>query len=154
MPKVPVRLLRTFVPILCLFSSLMLGEMLGAGFAGLMSTFPGMTLTILLLTHLESGADSALRVARALPAGNLGMVGFLAAFRFGCPSFGLLWGSILGYASALAILTLVVVFDQYKSKGREWILERLRAKNPPNFARTNWPRASRRFSPFLESFGA
>jgi hypothetical protein len=152
--KLPARLLRTFVPIICLFSSLLLGEMLGAQVAGLLSTFPGMTLTVLLLTHVESGADSAVRMARALPAGNLGMVAFLAAFQFGCPNFGLVWGSILGYASALAMLTLVILFDRIKSASREWMTELIRARTHRSDERVNWPRRRRQFSPFLESFGA
>ncbi len=152
--RVPARLLRTLVPIACLLGSLLLGELLGARVAGLMSTFPGMTLTVLLLTHLEAGADSALRMARALPVGNLGMVAFLAAFRFGCPSFGLFWGSILGYASALAILVLVVVYDQHKFRSRRWIVRWNRSRGTRDFSTITWPRESRRFSPFLESFGA
>jgi hypothetical protein len=153
--KTPVRWLRTLVPIACLCGSLVLGELLGPQIAGLMSTFPGMTLTVLLLTHLESGADSALRMARALPVGNLGMVAFLAAFRFGCPNFGLVWGSILGYASALAVLTLVVLGGHYlQEKGRNRIWRWNRARVTRELSRVSWPKPGRRFSPFLESFGA
>ena len=68
---------------------------------------PAVTLTVLLLTHLESGSFSALRMARALPAGNLGMLAFLASFRVSCPVLGLLWGTILSYVATLAMLTLV-----------------------------------------------
>ncbi len=154
LPKGPVRILRTFVPILCLLGSLLLGELLGAQVAGLMSTFPGMTLTVLLLTHLESGANSALRMARALPAGNLGMVAFLASFRFGCPNFGLVWGSVLGYASALAMLTLVILFDRYKTSLRAWPMSWSRLRISRSESSAHWPKQGRRFSPFLESFGA
>ncbi len=144
------KLLRTLVPILCLFSSLLLGEFLGPEVAGLMSTFPGMTLTVLLLTHLETGSGSALRMARALPVGNLGMVAFLAAFRFGCPSFGLLWGSILGYASAFVVLILVILFQRVPEEGRDAVFSRNRTHSQQDFARMGWPRKHRQFSPLLE----
>jgi hypothetical protein len=154
LPRAPVRLLRTLVPIACLCGSLLLGEMLGAQVAGLMSTFPGMTLTVLIVTHLESGSDSALKMARALPAGNLGMVAFLAAFRFGCPSFGLVWGTVLGYSSALAVLIVVVLYGQWRERGWSWLTLWNRSPVPREYTRVTWPRRGRRFSPILESFGA
>jgi hypothetical protein len=183
------RVLRTLVPIGCLTASLGMGEVFGPEVAGLMSTFPGVTLTVLALTHLESGPTSAIRMARALPAGNLGMVAFLAAFRFACPSLGLAWGTCLGYVASLAILALVVGSDALRS----WALKRLERSRldcvgsaiadlisglgskrsaiadptgnrgiPEGTApsevrespRPSWPRAGRRFSPWLETFAS
>ena len=106
------RVLRTVVPTACLLASIGMGEAFGSGAAGLMSTFPGLTLTVLCLTHLECGPSSAITMARALPSGNLGMVAFLAVFRFGCPSLGLAWGTVLGYLASLAVLAMVVFHDQ------------------------------------------
>ncbi len=141
------RLLRTAVPIACLLASLGMGEAFGPEVAGLMSTFPGVTLTVLCLAHLEAGPSSALRMARALPLGNLGMVAFLAAFRFGCPTFGLAWGTFLAYAAALAILALVIGWDRL----RGWALERFeRLSGLREATRPAWPKACRRFSPLLE----
>ena len=161
-PGRPKPWLRTIVPVACLLASLAMGEAFGPEVAGLMSTFPGVTLTVLFLTHLESGPSSAIRMARALPAGNLGMVAFLAAFRFGCPAFGLAWGTASGYLAALTILALVVTFDTLKKTALaglrsglalapEW-LRRDRSPDPPT--RPAWPRACRRFSPLIEPFAA
>jgi hypothetical protein len=137
-----------------LMGSHAMGEAFGPQVAGLMSTFPGVTLTVLLLTHIESGPDSAIRMARALPAGNLGMVAFLAAFRFGCPTLGLLWGTVLGYLAALAILAFVIWYGSIK----DVVLGRLRDWNDSKASRdldgVAWPRKGRRFSPFLETIGA
>ncbi len=145
------RVLRTIVPIACLLASMGMGEVFGPEVAGLMSTFPGVTLTVLYLTHLESGPSMAIRMARALPAGNLGMVAFLAAFRFGCPSFGLAWGTFLGYLASLTILALVVCSDRL----RDWTLERFeRIGSLRATTRPTWPRAGRRFSPWLESLAS
>jgi len=143
------RILRTAVPIACLSTSMALGEIFGPEMAGLMSTFPGLTLTVLALTHLESGPISAIKMARALPSGNLAMVGFLAAFRFGCPSLGLAWGTGLGYLASLAVLMIVIGSESL----RAWINERperIRETREPS--RPAWPRAGRRFSPGLETF--
>lgn len=72
--------------------------------AGLVSTFPSMSTVVLAVTHLEEGAASAGRIARALPAANLSTVAFLAAFRFACPGLGLTWGALGGYLAALISL--------------------------------------------------
>jgi hypothetical protein len=154
LPTMPIRVLRTVVPIVCLLGSLAMGEAFGPQVAGLMSTFPGVTLTVLLLTHIESGPDSAIRMARALPAGNLGMVAFLAAFRFGCPTFGLLWGTVSGYLAAMAMLALVLSFGSLRALVRRWLRDWNDSKVSRDLSRVAWPREGRRFSPFLETFGA
>jgi hypothetical protein len=69
--------------------------------AGMVSTFPSMSMVLLAVTHLEDGAASASRIARTLPAANLCTVAFLAAFRFACPGLGLTWGTLCSYLAAL-----------------------------------------------------
>ena len=145
-----IRAVRTVVPVGCLLASLGLGESFGPEVAGLMSTFPSVTLSVLWLTHLESGPASALRMARALPSGNLGMVAFLAAFRFACPGLGLAGGTVAGYLAALAMLALVVSFDCLRDRAwRGWrrLRDSCRSEHPD---RPAWPRACRRFSPWVE----
>ena len=98
---------RMLVPMAYLWFVMTVQDSAGNLLAGLLSTFPGMSLTVLVVTHLEAGPVAASRLARALPPGNLSMISFLAVFRFGSPQLGLAWGTALGYAAALA--TLVVV---------------------------------------------
>jgi hypothetical protein len=76
----------------------------GPGWAGLFTTFPGMSLSLLASTHLEAGPAAACRLARAMPAGNLITVAFLATFRLAVPRVGPAWGVACGYALALATL--------------------------------------------------
>ena len=141
-------------------SSMVVGEMFGPGMAGLMSTFPVMSMTVLVMTHLESGPSSALQMARALPAGNLGMVAFLAAFRFGCPLLGLFWGTVAGYALALAILALIIWFENVRAILYEWFASILllvaieKGFEQSASSRRIWPRAGRRFSPWVEPLAA
>ena len=42
----------------------------GPSWAGLMSTFPSMSLVVLLVTYLEAGPAQSSRIALVLPAGN------------------------------------------------------------------------------------
>ncbi len=130
---------RTLVPVACLSASMAMARAFGPSGAGLMSAFPGLTLTVLGLTHLESGPGSAVRMTRALPIGNLGTVAFLAAFRLGGPRFGLGGGLALGYLIALAVLAVLAM-----------------PRRPPSpiWDRSPWPRSGRRFSPIFEALAA
>jgi hypothetical protein len=105
--RVRCLILRTAVPAACLVTITALREVGGIRWAGLFSTFPGMTLAVLIVTYLESSPAEAGRMAKALPSANLGMVAFIGAFRFGCPAVGLGWGTAVGYALAGATLLVV-----------------------------------------------
>lgn len=132
--------IRTMVPVACLVASTAMGDVSGPGGAGLMSTFPGVTLTVLSLTHLEAGPAEAIRMARALPAGNLGMVAFLAVFRFACPEIGPAWAAAIGYLAALAMLGLVARIGDLGAGG----VGRL----------APWPRVGRKLLPAAEPLAA
>ena len=96
--------LRSAVPAGILALVFALRDAAGAGWAGLLGTFPGLSLTSLVVTHIEEGPAAASRMARALPQGNLSMVAFLAVFRLGGPALGLVAVTVLGYVAALAVL--------------------------------------------------
>jgi hypothetical protein len=76
----------------------------GATWAGLFTTFPAMSVAMLVATHLEDGPVAARRMARAMPPGNLITLMFLAGFRLAGHRIGLGWGTACGYAAALATL--------------------------------------------------
>ncbi len=92
---------RTIVPMIYVLIVGVVSSVASPSWAGLVGTFPGISMVILAVTHLEEGADSASRIARALPPANLSTAAFLAAFRFGCPALGLGWGTLCGYVAAL-----------------------------------------------------
>jgi hypothetical protein len=154
--------LRTMVPVACLSASIVLGRALGPSGAGLMSAFPAVTMTVLVLTELEAGTSAAIRMARALPISNLGMVAFLLVFRLGCPAMGLASGAMCSYLASLVMLGTLVVLEDRRGPtafrhfrrgdpGRSWPIGR------PSFegsVRPSWPRAGRRFSPLVESFAS
>lgn len=85
-------------------------RMAGPTWAGLLSTFPSMSLVVLAVTHLEAGPAEASRIARVLPAGNTTTLGFLVAFRVVSPAIGLGGGTIAGYAAALLALLIIEGF--------------------------------------------
>jgi hypothetical protein len=79
----------------------------GPSWAGLMSTFPSMSLVVLAVTHLEAGPAEASRIAKELPAGNTSTLAFLAAFRLASPGIGFAGATIFGYLAALAALLII-----------------------------------------------
>jgi hypothetical protein len=85
-------------------------RMAGPSWAGLVSTFPSMSLVVLAVTHLEAGPAEASRIARVLPAGNTSTLAFLAAFRLISPAIGLGSGTIAGYSAALVALLIIEGF--------------------------------------------
>jgi hypothetical protein len=84
--------------------------MAGPSWAGLVSTFPSMSLVVLAVTHLEAGPAETSRIAKVLPAGNTSTLAFLAAFRVISPAIGLGGGTIAGYAAALIALLVIEGF--------------------------------------------
>jgi hypothetical protein len=96
--------LGTMVPVVLIVTVRMVRAVGGASWAGLFTTFPAMSLAVLVATHLEAGPVAACRMARAMPPGNLITLVFLAAFRLAGHRFGLGWGTACGYALALATL--------------------------------------------------
>ncbi len=79
----------------------------GPSRAGLVTTFPSISLVVLAVTHLEVGPCEASRIARFLPLGNLSTLAFLAAFCWVCPVIGLGGGLVAGYVAA-ALMLLVI----------------------------------------------
>ena len=152
--------LRTAVPATCLSTVIVLGERLGPDVAGYLGTFPGVTLTALLLTYLEAGPVPSVRMARALPPGNWAMVAFLATFAATAPRLGVVGGTVLGYASALICLGTVARSSNppILTRLRGLIQARrhqLRSEPESRFGPAPaWPRTPRRFSPLVESIAA
>ncbi|WP_435007856.1 hypothetical protein P12x_005121 [Tundrisphaera lichenicola] len=152
--------LRTMVPVACLSASIALGNVLGPGGAGLMIAFPAVTLTVLVLTSMEAGSLGAIRMARALPMANLGMVAFLLVFRLACPVIGLGLGTTYAYLASLLALGLVLAARDHRGTIASGPHRRRDSGRPGSLAgpnvrmgsRPDWPRAGRRFSPLVESF--
>jgi hypothetical protein len=96
--------LGTVVPAVLIVAVRFVRAVGGADWAGLFTTFPAMSLAVLVATHLEAGPAAASRMAKAMPPGNLIMIVYLAVFRLVGPRMGLGWGTACSYAVALATL--------------------------------------------------
>ncbi len=90
----------------------------GPGWAGLVSTFPSMSLVVLAVTHLEAGSAEASRIAKVLPVGNFSTLAFLAAFHLTSKDFGLAGATLAGYAAAVAALLVIERSDRIIGFGR------------------------------------
>jgi hypothetical protein len=99
--------LGTLVPAALIMTVRIVRALGGTSWAGLFTTFPAMSLAVLVATHLESGPDAACRMAKAMPPGNLITFMFLAAFRLAGHRIGLGWGTVCGYAFALGTLLAI-----------------------------------------------
>lgn len=98
---------RTAVPMLYFAGMWVLRTTVGTDWARSFITFPGMSLAVLMATHIESGPTIARRLAAAMPSGSLGMLAFLTFFRMGCPRMGLGWGTLFSYSAAVIVLLLI-----------------------------------------------
>jgi hypothetical protein len=103
---------RTAIPALYVLFLGIAERMAGPGWAGLVSTFPSMSLVVLAVTHFEAGPAEASRIAKVLPAGNLSTLAFLAAFLVASTKIGVAGGSISGYAAAVAALLVIERSDR------------------------------------------
>jgi hypothetical protein len=98
---------RTAIPAIYVIAFATVERLGGPGLAGLVSTFPSMSLVVLVVTHLEAGPAEASRIARLLPLGNCSTLAFLATFYLMSTSIGLAGATLAGYAAALAALVVI-----------------------------------------------
>jgi hypothetical protein len=98
---------RSAVPTIYVLLVAVVQAVAGPSWAGLVSTFPSMSLVVLAVTHLEVGPFEAGRIARFLPLGNLSTLAFLAAFCWVCPVVGLAGGLLAGYVAAVSMLLVI-----------------------------------------------
>jgi hypothetical protein len=99
--------LRTATPALYIFVLAIAQQLAGPSLVGLVSTFPSLSLVVLIVTYLESGPAEAGRIAQVLPSGNTSTLAFLAVFQLVCSEAGIAWGTFAGYAAALGVLVAV-----------------------------------------------
>ncbi len=105
--KVRTMILRTATPALYALILGLAEYLAGPSWAGLVSTFPSMSLVMLMVTHLETGRAEAGRIAQVLPLGNSSTLAFLAVFRLVCAEVGVGWATIAGYGAALGVLGVI-----------------------------------------------
>jgi hypothetical protein len=100
-------LLRTGTPVIYLIVLAIAQELSGPSWAGLVSTFPSLSLVVLIVTYLESGPGEASRIAQVLPSGNTSTLTFLAVFRCVCSEAGVAWATLSGYIAAVGVLIAI-----------------------------------------------
>jgi hypothetical protein len=120
-----IAIVRAAVPVLYVLLMGMTCEAASPGWAGLVSTFPGLSTVVLAVTHLEEGPAQASRIARTLPPANLSTAAFLVAFRCTCPVLGLGWAAVLGIMVALANTAALEVIPR-RHVLRRWLLAQAR----------------------------
>jgi hypothetical protein len=104
--------LRTAIPVIYVVVLGIVQRVAGPGWAGLVGTFPSMSLVVLVVTHLEAGPGEASRIAKVLPAGNSSTLAFLVAFHLASTKIGVAGGTIAGYVAAVAALLIIERYDR------------------------------------------
>jgi len=110
--------LRTAIPAVCVVAVTALSQYLGAGFAGLVGTFPCILTSMLVVTSLEDGPVAAGRLAKAFPVGQLATLSFVALFGLLCPAVGVTAALGVGYLAAIATLLIVESVDRIQREMR------------------------------------
>ena len=105
---------RTTIPAIYVAVFAIVERVAGPSWAGLVSTFPSMSLVVLAVTHLEAGSAEASRIARVLPLGNTSTLAFLVAFHVMSEKIGLVGAIIAGYAAAVTVLFLIERNDRIR----------------------------------------
>lgn len=99
--------IRTFIASAAILGINGIQNLLSEQWAGLLSTYPCTFVAVLTVTFVECGRADAIRLAKAFPAGNFGMIGFIVSFG-GIPSdVGPVTRVITAYAVALAVVLLI-----------------------------------------------
>jgi hypothetical protein len=137
--RVRTIVLRTATPAVYVVLLAIFERLAGPGWAGLMSTFPSLSLVVLVVTYLEAGPAESSRVAQVLPCGNSSTLAFLAVFRLVCSDAGVGWAAFAGYGAAVAALLII----QHSVSLTELVREGAALVNPGRaLGRNVWPSAA------------
>ncbi len=145
-------LLRCVVPALFLLGIRALRSSAGPEWAGLFSTFPAMSLAVLVTIHLEGGPGAVSRMARSMPRGNLGMVAFLIAYRTCCHDLSPFVSAAIGYGAVLVVMAGLVRVGREEPVTVPRVRLTLRLDGSGGVSPV--PRGGRRFAPRVEAFTA
>lgn len=83
----------------------------GTRWAGVMSAFPITLFPVMLILHLTYGVNQVFTVIKNFPLGMGALLIYTATVAYGYPSFGVVWGTVLGFSAAtgyLICLALVI----------------------------------------------
>lgn len=84
--------------------AVLLSKLLSPFWGGILSSFPGVFLTTLIIFHKKHDSDFLFRTFHNIPAGMFVTVFFTATAAYTFPAFGLIGGFILAYAVAITVL--------------------------------------------------
>ena len=82
-------------------------EMIGPTWAGLFSAFPVALYPLVFLLHREYGAGTARVILGNFPYGLWSVIAYALTVSLVYPLYGVIWGTLLGFAVATVVLALV-----------------------------------------------
>ncbi|OGH73416.1 MAG: hypothetical protein A3C90_03920 [Candidatus Magasanikbacteria bacterium RIFCSPHIGHO2_02_FULL_51_14] len=84
--------------------AVLLSKLLSPFWGGILSSFPGVFLTTLIILHRKHNSDFLFRTFHNIPAGMFVTVFFTTAAAYTFPAFGLTGGFLLAYLVAIVVL--------------------------------------------------
>ncbi len=82
-------------------------DFVGPGWAGLFSAFPVALYPLVFLLHREYGPETAQNILGNFPYGLWSVIAYALTVSLVYPLYGVIWGTLLGFAVATAVLTVI-----------------------------------------------
>ena len=84
-----------------------LANIVGPGWAGVLSAFPVALYPLVLLVHREYGPAPAQTILVNFPYGLWSVIAYALTVSIAYPLYGVIWGTLLGFANATAVLAIM-----------------------------------------------
>lgn len=82
-------------------------DIVGPNWAGIFSAFPVALYPLVFLLHKEYGAETAQTILENFPFGLWSVITYALTVSLAYPSFGVIWGTLIGFAVATAVLIII-----------------------------------------------
>jgi len=83
---------------------------LGPVLAGIFSVFPAILTSTMIISYHEHGPDFSAGIAKSMVFGSPSVVSYAAVIHFLYPSYGIVFGSVVGFVIAVLISLLILKF--------------------------------------------
>jgi hypothetical protein len=82
-------------------------DIVGPGWAGILSAFPVALYPLVFLLHREYGPETAQSILGNFPYGLWSVIAYALTVSLVYPLYGVVWGTLLGFANATAVLAIM-----------------------------------------------
>jgi len=84
----------------------------GEEISGIVSVFPAIISSTMIISYYEHGADFSSALAKSMLIGSFSVVSYAVSIYFLYPSYGIIWGSIIGFFISIAVTLIILGLDK------------------------------------------